>query len=76
MDDYMERQDACGIEVGDRVKVLRRAESREDGWPDTWEPEMNGMVGMFWTVKAVGEFGVLIGTHGGWNFPYFVLEKE
>ncbi len=29
---YIRKQNSCGIKVGDKVKVLRKAEDYENGW--------------------------------------------
>jgi len=79
---YLERHQACGLKVGDRVKVTRKAVYREGGW-DRWIPSMS---------DAVGETAVILLDRGIRGFklkfdselsyaasysayPYFVLEK-
>ena len=77
---YKERQDECGLKVGDKVKILRKAVNYEDGWGNTWsEAYMD---------DYVGRIGEIVGKHpcagftvfleeknDCWYFPYFVLEK-
>lgn len=74
---YMKCQKACGLEVGDRVKVLRIAEDHEDGWTNSWVNEMNPMVGKIHTITSINEYGgiSLSGGLGNFGFPFFVLKK-
>lgn len=70
---YVERQAKCGIGVGDWVKVVRKAESGEDGWGR--DSGMDGFVGTVSWVNGVNPRGFSLEGVGGWVFPYFVLEK-
>ena len=76
---YEERQRECGLKVGDKVKILRKAKDDENGWDNYWFEEMD---------TWVGKTGEIIEDGGGeglkvfleeendwWFFPYFVLEK-
>lgn len=75
---YIECQEASGLKVGDKVKVLRIVEDHEDGWTNGWVPEMDSMVGTICTITSINEFGgvSLSGKgRGNWGFPFFVLEK-
>ena len=78
---YKERQDewlrANGIREGDKLRIVRKAESHEDGWDDTWEPGMNNEVGNIGHVVVDnGDKGIAVYAKcGSWNYPYFVLEK-
>jgi hypothetical protein len=63
----------CGIEVGDTVRVLRRADDYELGWENSWSMGMDDWVD--------DEFIVTDGDDGGgftlnhfYRFPFFVLE--
>lgn len=85
---YLEGHRNCGIKVGDRVRVTRKAESYEGGWGDSWEssimPEVPGMDAY---VGAEGVIAFDDGENGFdidaglekdgalFGFPYFVLEK-
>jgi hypothetical protein len=78
-DDYLAGHKASGIQVGDWVKVKRKAESNKAGWALSWmSPEMDFFVGETFQVKnddgpqGFALYGVV---HGRWDFPYFVLEK-
>lgn len=67
------------IQIGDKVRILRKAKGGEDGWPNQWNRYMNDEVG------TVGRIIDIDGYHGlgvnfekadcAWYFPYFVLEK-
>jgi hypothetical protein len=66
---------------GDRVRILRKAWSREKGWGNSWVAEyMDAAVGQIGTVVAVDanrqdvEIEVL-GVDDIWGYPDFVLQK-
>ena len=69
---YIQGQKASGIEVGDKVRVVRAAEDYEDGWQASWNgSEME--VGKEWVVKGrQGNEGFNLHEH--YVYPYFVLE--
>ena len=71
---YEELQADCGLKVGDRVRVTRRAEHHEAGWANSWTLKMNSMVGQIFTIESLDE-GIGIKLKSGNYFPYFVLEK-
>lgn len=67
-------QKHCGIEEGDTVKVLRKAESKEEGWRIAWNPHMDGFVGQTLTVNLIQEGrGLQCASEYYW-FPFFVLQ--
>ena len=77
---YLEGHRNCGIKVGDRVRVTRKAESCEDGWDNIWVYEMNSSIGVVGTVyldnHQMGytlEFDIEAPCY--LDFPYFILEK-
>lgn len=72
---YLINHIASGIKVGDKVKVLREAESNERGWGCAWNYEqMDELVGT--TSTITDDFGSLgFRLSGDFVFPYFVLEK-
>ena len=76
---YLEDHRNCGIEVGDRVRVTRKAGDWEDGWGNSWADEMDEFVGE--TVIVLVDWGDCgfrcIQPEGNevFVFPYFVLEK-
>ncbi len=65
-----------GFKVGDKVKVLRKAEDFEDGWSTFWCSEQDKTIGKVYQIESfvnnrsvrlyVGYFVV--------HYPYFVLE--
>ena len=60
------------LRPGDRVRILRKAETLELGWDSVWLPEMNQFVGKVLEVVAVrGEYGVHC---EDFLFPAHVLE--
>lgn len=78
---YVERQDewlkANNIAGGDKVRIVRRAESHEDGWDNNWPARMDDDVGKVgFVVEDNGDKGIVVDTENGyWSYPYFVLEK-
>ena len=64
------------FKIGDKVRVIRIAKSRENGWDNSWVPGMNDYVGRVFKIlkKDTGK-GVCLGDEH-WNFPEFVLEPE
>lgn len=75
---YKERQDECGLKVGDKVKILRKVADYEDGWDNDWIPRMSECVGGTGVIRGIyGALGVGVKTdsYGAYVFPYFVLEK-
>lgn len=80
---YEERQDewikANDIKAGDKVRVLRKAKSYEDGWDNAWLDSMDKGIGETLTVDgSCGDCGIALygSMFGHWyKFPYFVLEK-
>ena len=75
---YEERQRECGLKVGDKVKILRKAVSFEDGWDNYWSEGADTWVGKTGVIigdsKVVG-LKVFLEEDDWWYFPYFVLEK-
>lgn len=79
---YEERQDEWikknDLKIGDRVRVIRKAESDEDGWSAVWAAEMDAVVGKAGVVKRfLGNVGIRVSFDKEllWSLPYFVLEK-
>lgn len=65
------------VRVGDKVTVLRKAKSGENGWNNEWMDYMNSSLGLQFQVKEITPTGIVL-EDGVWNadYPYFVLEKE
>lgn len=76
---YEERQRECGLKVGDKVKILRKVVSFEDGWDNYWSEGADTWVGKTGVIigdsKVVGLKVFLEEEDNWWYFPYFVLEK-
>lgn len=72
---YEQGQAASGIAPGDMVRVIRRAETHELGWNNSWYYLMDSAVGKTYFVSAVyGVLGVSLKGADGYSYPYFVLE--
>ena len=77
---YLVGHENCGIEVGDKVRIKRKAKDRELGWKNSWVEEMNIAVGKVGEVRSdKGECGFTLHFSNkainGFVFPFFVLEK-
>ena len=64
---------ASGIQVGDTVKVLRKAYDNEMGWSEVWTDSMDMLVGNSFIVKEVTKNGIYV-VNRTWGLPFFVLE--
>jgi len=76
--EYLNNHKSCGIMVGDKVKIVRKASSFEDGWQNKWLMEMDVYVGECGYVrKDLGVWGFCVEFEDGqmYNFPYFVLQR-
>lgn len=81
---YAERQAQWvkhyGVKVGTKVKVVREAIKKEDGWDGIWPNPMNRLVGDTLDVLYIGlreGQGIELNCVGvDWWFPYFVLEVQ
>lgn len=70
---YAERQARCGVKVGDMVRILALPESGQDGWKAGTCGNLRHLVGCVYEITHdCKEYGFTV---GGWNLPYFVLEK-
>lgn len=74
--DYKTAQAECGLKVGDKVRVVRKAETHEKGWSDSWISPMYSLIGTENTIASIGLAGVGIRSNNSdFYFPFFVLEK-
>ena len=78
---YEERQaewvKANNINVGDKVKVIRKAIDYEGGWDNVWDDAMDSGVNEVNEVIDINhKYGIYLdlGDYNFW-FPYFILEK-
>ena len=79
---YAERQaewiKANDINVGDKVRITRKARDCESGWGNVWTPSMDRFIGEICEVTSIGAkpYGLTIKEDDeSFCFPYFVLEK-
>jgi hypothetical protein len=73
---YTVAQNKCGLRVGDKVLVKRKARSLERGWGNCWLKSMDKFVGNIHKITSiVGSGGICLSGTWGYLFPYFVLEK-
>ena len=74
---YELMQKASGIEVGDIVKVVSKAESLSMGWQNIWTDGMDKFVGNECEVESIVDAGLrlrLSYSSVTWTFPVFVLK--
>lgn len=72
---YRVMQENSGIEVGDKVRVLRKAKRHEMGWWNSWESSMDSSVGKVLTVLGVYDNGIRLTDYSiKYKYPFFVLE--
>ena len=78
-DEYLENHNKFELKIGDKVKVLRIAETKENGWWTSWNNlAMDKYVGQILTYQQdLGGIGFRCKSQDGecYNYPYFVLEK-
>jgi hypothetical protein len=75
---YMAGQTKCGLKVGDRVKLLRKAKSHEKGWDNSWEEEMDLRVGHTGRISSIGCVGISVefwDDYPAYSYPFYVLKK-
>lgn len=63
------------FKVGDKVLVTRMAKDNENGWNNSWAPEMNKLVGEISKVTKIGDDGRGIILEDNFYYPEFVLKK-
>lgn len=75
---YSLLQSQCGIQRGDMVVVISKAQSKANGWDNTWVERMDDTIGGTFRVDNVGDnCGIRLDINGGGSFryPFFVLRK-
>lgn len=70
---YIEMQAASGLQVGDKVKLLRKGTGGELGWGDTWVSSMSDKIGEVFTISSLDGRGLRL-KETGLNWPFFVFE--
>lgn len=76
--EYLTKHKSSNITVGDKVKIVRKAFSFENGWQNKWLIEMDVYIGEWGYVrKDLGVWGFCVEFEDRqmYNFPYFVLQK-
>jgi len=74
-DAYLKLHRACGIKVGDKVKILRKAKTQEMGWDNAWVEPQNKTVGKILEVTGDSDDkGFYLGS-SIYAYPFYVLEK-
>lgn len=64
------------ISIGSIVRVTRRTDSYSLGWPASWSPYMNFLVGQEHIIFGINRgFGLILENENRYTYPYFVLEK-
>jgi hypothetical protein len=71
---YITLQKASGIEVGDTVKILRKAKNFEMGWNAHWAPVMDNTVGATFQVKEICDLRGIRNPNNSCVYPFFVLK--
>jgi len=75
-DDYFQRQNEWvakyDIIPGDQLRITRRADPEERGWPNSWEPSMEESIGRTYQVDYIDKYGIWL--EDGFAYPYFILE--
>ena len=66
----------ANFKVGDKVKILRKADSCELGWCASWQSQMDRFVGKEGKIVNILECGCPSVEIDGevWSYPWFVLE--
>ena len=74
---YLVMQENCEIGIGDTVRVLRAAKTREMGWGNSWTEDMDSSVKKeFIVLENNGAHGLkLDDDEYKLDYPFFVLEK-
>ena len=71
---YNTLQKASGIEVGDTVKILRKAQKNEMGWASYWDETMNKSIGKTFVVTEIRDEKGIYNPSNYCTYPFFVLE--
>lgn len=71
-DIYLKAQAACGLSVGDYVRVMYKCESYFGGWDSVWYREMDDTIGDIFSIEAIYDKGVQL--KNIFVYPFFVLQ--
>lgn len=76
IDEYYQESLDYGLRAGDIVICTRSARDEERGWPNSWVPNMDKLIGKECTIGYITEMGeVIIEELATYAFPFFVFEK-
>lgn len=71
---YLDAQAACGLKVGDYVRLIRQPEDDEAGWDN--DSPLPTHIGETGRITDIDSYGIFVSFQGEeWTYPYFVLEK-
>jgi len=74
--DYLKNHKNSSLKIGQKVKLLRKAENYEKGWGNSWNLFMTKNVGKIGIITHDdGEYGFVVdfGNTYYYSYPYFVL---
>lgn len=78
-EEYCQFELGCGLQHGDLVKIIRKAETHEHGWGNAWIEEMDEYIGKSFRMDLAYASRTYASGRGirieDFFFPYFVLEK-
>ena len=74
-DKYIEGFHKCNLKIGDKVIVIRKSYTHENGWGNSWIPKMDEFVGNQYTIVNYVYGGFILSNEKYYEFPYFVLKK-
>lgn len=57
MSSYSESQKAFSAQKGDTIYVFRFAETEENGWQNSWNPDMDRAIGYYGKVRDISSYG-------------------
>jgi len=73
---YQNMQESFNVNVGDQLRILRKADNFELGWESFWTAEMDELVGHIVTVDSFDTNSLLVSySMKTWSIPFFICEK-
>ncbi len=73
---YVQAQKESGLQVGDYVKVVEKANGREFGWANSWEDAMTDNIGKTAEIQRISDSGIQLRIGStDFGYPFWVLEK-
>ena len=76
LETHQEAFNRLQLQVGDKVKVLEKAESKSRGWGASWVHDMDKNVGEIGIITSISYDGVLLKTNidPDYYYPAYILE--